>query len=360
MAVPGTDIKRLDARKTKELCQRILMGAGVTESDAAAVAENLIQADLRGISSHGISRMMVYTSRLLNGLTNTHPNIQVVSETPSSLVLDGDNGLGAVIGTKAMQMTIEKAKKTGVAMTSVRGGNHYGIAAYYGMMAARQDMIGMAFTNAPKTMAPWGGMEPMIGTNPFCFAIPTGERRMFVLDCATSVVARGKINLAEIEDKPIPEGWGLDKEGHPSTNATAVLEGVVLPFGTYKGSGLSIVIDILCALLSGANFGSHIGNLYGDSKEQQNLGYFFGAIDIKSFTDPAAFKAKMDQMIGELKGSKKAPGVDEIYMPGEIEFNNEAENLVKGIEVGPGVLRDLNILCQKTGVDDKPENYIIG
>ncbi len=357
MALSGSKMY-MDLEKARELCTGILVCSGVPEADASTVVDNLIQGDLRGLGSHGISRLYAYTERIKDGYTNAKPDIRVVNESPATLLIDGDNGLGAVIGTKAMDLCIEKAKISGMASCAVRNGNHYGIAAYYAMKALPHDMIGIALTNAASTMAPWGSITPYFGTNPFCFAIPAEKRRPIVLDCATSVVARGKIILAGIENKSIPEGWAIDKSGRPTTNTSDALKGSVLPFGGYKGSGIAMVIDILCAMLSGATFGTHVGDFYNNSQKMQNLGFYFSAISIKSFLSPADFKAGIDQMIDEIKGSEKAYGVEEIFVPGEIEFNNEAVNRKRGIEIGPGVLKDLNTLRQRYGININPEDYV--
>lgn len=358
MKIDHSNSMNIDVEGVRNLCIKILAGAGVPEPDAMAVADNLVQADLRGIGSHGISRMFAYCQRIQDHMINLDPDIRVIKETGSTLLVDGDNGLGAVVGIKTMDLCMKKAKESGMASCAVRNGNHFGFAAYYAMRALPQDMIGMAFTNAPPTMAPWGSITPLLGTNPFCYAIPAGRYRPIVLDSATSVVARGKISLAEIENRPIPESWAMDDQGRPTTNATEALKGTVLPFGSYKGSGISMMIDIFCALLGGAQFGGHIGNLYNNSETHQELGFFFSVIDIKSFSDPGIFKARIDQMIDEIKNSEKAYGVDEIFVPGEIEFNNEAENLIKGIEIGPGVLKDLNTLRIRYGIDVNPSDYI--
>ena len=225
------------------------------------------------------------------------------------------------------------------------------------MMAAREDMIGISLSNAPATMAPWGGMTPMMGTNPFCVAVPAARHRPLVLDCASSVVARGKISLADIENNPIPEGWALDPDGLPTTDAAAALAGVVLPFGTYKGSGIAVMVDILSAVLSGAAFGMHVGQLYSDAGTPQNLGHFLAAINIGMLNDLDTFKAGVDQMIDDIKSSKKAPGVQEIFVPGEIEFENEEYYRNKGIGAGPGVLRDLKELSAKYGDGTDPATF---
>lgn len=198
----------------------------------------------------------------------------------------------------------------------------------------------------------------MIGTNPFCIAVPAGKKQPLVLDVSSSIVARGRITLSEIENKPIPEGWAIDSKGRPTINPTEALKGAVLPFGGYKGSGIAIVVDILCGILSGANFGSHIGVLYDNSKTVQNLGYYFSAIKISSFIEPEIFKQRMDQMVEEIKNSEKAEGMEEIFIPGEIEFRNEEHNRKTGIEIGTGVLKDLKTLREKFKVDENPEDFL--
>ena len=352
------NIMYMDHLKAKELCEKIFVAQGVAPADASIVADNLIGADLRGISSHGISRMMVYSNRLSLGMTNLKAKMNILNETPSALHIDADNGFGAPAGIKAMEKCIEKAKKSGSAICTVTHSNHFGYAAFYSMRALEHDMIGLSLSNAPGTMAPWGGINPMLGTNPFCFAVPTAKHYPLVLDCATSLVARGKINLADIEGQPIPEGWAQDDKGRPTTDAVEALKGTVLPFGNYKGSGLSMMIDVLCALLGGGSYGANIGGLYGDSTDKQNLGHFFAAIDIKVFQDPQTFKLRVDSMIDEIKGSEKSIGVEEIYVPGELEYLNTRFYSEKGIEVGPGVIGDLEILCEKNGVKADLREYL--
>ena len=348
----------INADTARDLCIKILAATGAGEDNAALVVDNLIQAELRGISSHGLSRMMVYCTRLENGQINVKPDIKIISETSGTLLMDADNSLGQVAGVKAMDLCLDKALSSGISACSVRNGSHFGIAAYYAMRAVPRDMIGITLTNAPATMAPWGSITAMLGTNPLCFAIPAGARKPVVFDSATSVVARGKVILADKENRPIPEGWAMDKLGRPTTDAAEALLGSVLPFGGYKGSGISIVIDILCALLSGASFGKHIGELYNNTSTYQDLGFFFAAINIASFCDPAAFKKRMDQMIDEIKGSEKAYGVEEIFVPGEIEFNNETEVRRRGVEIGPGVLGDLKKLSEKFGIGIDPYTLV--
>ena len=350
MSIPKGD-QRLPVKVAIQAAQRIFEAAGLPPADAAIVTDNLIQADLRGHSSHGISRVRVYCDRIRDGFVATRPKTKVENETAAAILLDAGNGMGAVVARKAMLMCVEKAKDSGVAVCSVRAGNHFGIASYYSTLASAADMIGFACSNAPATMAPWGGITPMLGTNPFSMAVPAERHYPIVLDSSSSIVARGKINLAEIEERPIPLGWAIDKAGRPTTDAKEALGGSVLPFGEHKGYGIALMIDILSGLLSGAGYGPRIGPLWDNADSQQNLGYFLLAIDIATFCDLRDFKRRIDQMIDEIKASAKAPGSDEILVPGEIEFRNEQHNREHGIIAGRGVLRDLDDLLRRYDID---------
>ena len=349
---------RIDSNKLTELVTGIFCGAGASREHAAVVADNLVLADLRGVASHGVSRVMVYCDRLDSKLINVNPSFSF-TQNGSAIVMDADNAMGAVAGIAGMDRAIEVAGQYGVAACAVGNSNHFGIAAYYAMRALERDMIGMSFTNAPSNVAPWGGIQSYIGTNPICYTVPAERRRPIVFDAATSIVARGKITLADIEGRPIPEGWALDKQGNPTVDTKAALAGSVLPIGTYKGYGLAIMVDILCAMLSGAAFGKHIGELYANSKIKQNVGHFFIAMDISKFSDVDLFKRRVDQMIDEIKANPKAPGVETIYMPGEIEFDNEDANRKHGIEIGPGVMADLAALCKRYNLNLDPGDCII-
>lgn len=343
--------QRLRVGAVYPFVQRVFEAAGLPAADAAVVTDNLLQADLRGHPSHGISRLKVYCNRIRDGFVATEPAIHVINETSAAFHLDGGHGMGAVVADKAMRMCVKKARTSGIAMCSVRAGTHFGIASYYTMQAAVNDMIGFACSNAPATMAPWGGIVPMLGTNPFSMSVPAGKHRPIVFDSASSIVARGKINLAEIEDRPIPLGWAIDQQGRPTTDATEALKGSVLPFGEHKGYGIALMIDILSGILGGGAYGPHLGPLWNNSETYQNLGFFLLAIDIASFRDIEDFKAQIDQMIDEIKASKSAPDTDEILVPGEIELRNEEYNREHGILVGSGVLHDLEALRRELSLE---------
>lgn len=343
---------RLPAEELSKYCSKIFMALGMTPQEARLVTECLVQADLRGISSHGVTRMGIYAKRLRLGLISSHPKIKVVRETPGTALVDGDNGMGAVVGARAMEIAIRKAQMTGVGVVGVRNSNHYGIAAFYAMQALEKNMIGFSMTNAPATMAPWGGITPMIGTNPVAVAVPAGHEYPIVFDMSTSTVARGKIILAEKEGKEIPFGWAVDKLGRPTSNPREALEGAVLPLGGAKGYGISVIIDILCGVLTGALFGCHINSLYENFSEPQNLGHFFGAIDVEAFMPSEEFKRRIDQVIREIKASRRAYGVEEIFLPGEIEFRAEEDQRRHGVKLSRVVYEELLALGRSLGIEE--------
>ncbi len=350
----------LKVEPAREFCSRAFEAAGLPRADAALVTDNLIQADLRGLGSHGISRVLVYVNRLRGGWVNTRPNVRILHEKPGLLHLDGDNGMGAVVGACAMDMCIEKAAAAGSATCSVQKANHFGIAWFYTQRAVARDMVGVAASNNPPNMAPWGGITPMIGTNPFSLAVPAARHRPMVLDMSSSIVARGRINVAEIENKPIPLGWAIDRKGKPTTDAVEALKGSVLPFGQHKGYGIALMVDVFCGALSGAAFSNHVGQLWGNTQSVQDIGLYFFVMDAGATIGAAAFKARIDQLIDELKACEPAEGFKEVLVPGEIEFSNEAVNAKRGIAIGPGVLRDLNSLKKDYRIDMNLEAHISG
>jgi LDH2 family malate/lactate/ureidoglycolate dehydrogenase len=267
------------------------------------------------------------------------------------MLLDGQNGLGMVISTQAMGEAIKKAKRKGAGIVVVRNSNHFGAAALYAMKAVENDMIGLALTNAPAAMAPWGSIQPYLGTNPICVAVPAGREKPFVLDMATSMATRGALKIAAKRNEKIPLGWAMDSQGRQTQDPQKALQGSLLPIGGPKGYGLALVVDILCGVLSGAGFGGHIGDLFGDLSQKQNLGHFFTAIDVASFMPIENFKKRMDQIITEIKLCRRAEGVQQIFIPGEIEFLTQARRLREGIPVSRTTLFELQQVASQVGVD---------
>jgi LDH2 family malate/lactate/ureidoglycolate dehydrogenase len=340
-----------NADEIEKLCTGILANAGVDRQDAARVANNLVGANKRGVDSHGILRMTAYVNSFTSGSIASKTVPVVVKETLSTAVVDAQNGWGAPAGTFAMQLAIDKAKKTGMAAVGVKRTNHFGFAAYYGMMALEHDMIGISLTNARPNVPPWAARQAYFGTNPICVCVPTGKERPLVYDGATTVVAQGKIQLANKKHVPIPPNWAMDKTGTPTTDAAVALEaGLLMPMSTYKGSDLALMVDVLSGVLPGAAFGGTAGfpALWGN---QANIGHFFTAIDVAAFIDVDEFKSKTDQMVQDIKKLPLAKGMDRIYLPGEIEFDNETERTKNGLPVVDDVVEELKVLAAKYGVE---------
>ena len=324
--------------------------AGVPLQSAQVIAESLVQADLRGVDSHGVVRTPIYLKRVEKGMIDPHAPIEVVQEQAGMALVDGRNNFGAVVGTCALDLAMRKAKESGAAVVGVKGSNHFGTGAYYAMKAIESNMALLVMSNASQTMPPTGGVRPFIGTNPLAVGVPSGEELPFILDMATSVVARGKIIVAAQKGESIPLGWAIDKDGNPTTDAEAALEGSVLPLGGAKGYGISMFIDILCGVLTGAGFGKYVNNMYENWEEPQNVGHLFIAIDIERFIPVESFKSRMDRYIRELKEEPKAPGVEEILIPGEIEHRRTLERQANGIELPLKVAEELDAIGRAYGV----------
>lgn len=337
---------RFEASALRGYCVSVLTASGVERSCAEAVADALIDAELTGVSTHGVSRLAVYMQRMDAGVMSRENNIRIVRESTSTLVVDAGNSLGAAAAKFAMERCIAKAKETGCCFASVHSSNHFGTAAYYTRLAAAQDMIGFACTNLKGKIAPFGSAEPYMGTNPISVAAPSDDLPV-VLDMAPSVVALGKLILAQKLGKSIPEGWALDKDGRPTTDPAAGRAGSLVPIGGAKGSGLAIMVDVLCGILSGGPYGPHLHDLY---VMDEGVSHFLGAIDIAHFIEPAAFKSALSAMSREIKALKKADGVEEIFLPGERSGRKAEENAANGIEVPQPVYEELLELGKPYGL----------
>lgn len=327
--------------------------------DAKQAADVLVEADLRGIDSHGVARLSGYVRLWENGRINTRPNIKVVKSMPSAATVDGDKGLGLVVGPYCMKLAIEKAEKTGCAFISAGNSNHFGIAGYHALMAVKHQMIGIAMTNASPLVAPTYSAERMLGTNPMCFAIPGGKYPPFVADLATSAAANGKLEIAERMNKPLPVGWLQNKEGNSTQNPAHLKEGgALLPLGgnpengSHKGYALSSVVDILSAVLSGANYGPWVPPFVSflplaENMPGKGLGHFFGVLNIEAFRELDEFNQHMENWISRFKDSKPADSEFPVIIPGEPEHNFKTERLNQGIPVIDKVLQDLENLSKK-------------
>jgi LDH2 family malate/lactate/ureidoglycolate dehydrogenase len=326
----------------REWTQEIFQKVGVSHNDAVLLTDSLIEANLRGVDTHGITRMLcVYVERIRRGVMSAKGDTAIVREKASTALIECNNSIGQVGAAHAMRTAIEKAAKTGAAFTAVTHSNHYGMAAYWAMMALPHGMIGFTATNAPAVVAPTGGCQAMFGTNPFAVTIPAGRERPVVLDLATTVVARGRIVLHAKQDKPLEPGWAFDYRGLPTTDPHTALKGLLAPIGGYKGYGIMLAVDLLCGVLTGSNYGTHFPGFLADNMvEPTDVGSVFAAINIESFIDLQEFKAAMDKALEEIRISPRTAGVNRIYIPGEIEFEMKAERLANGIPIPEVVVRD--------------------
>lgn len=334
----------------KNTCVAILTALKVPPEEADTVADNLVKANLKGIDSHGVFRLREYVRKVENGTIIPGATIKVVRETASTMLLDGGSGFGQVVGVKAMTIAIKKAREEGIGVVSVRNSNHFGIAAYYTLLAAEQDMIGIVMCNGTSLVAPWGGRTPILGTNPISFAVPAGGAKPIVLDMATSASARAKILLAKEIGEGIPEGWAVDEAGRPTTDPDAALRGAQLPFGGYKGYGLALMIDILSGALSGSACGRDVKSLL-QLDEPSNLGQLYIAINIDAFVPRESFKEKVDKLIKDIKSCQPAAGFKEVLIPGELEFREEEKRFKHGIPLSEEEWRTIQELAETLGVN---------
>jgi L-2-hydroxycarboxylate dehydrogenase (NAD+) len=311
---------------------------GLPQADAETVADCLVAANLRGVDTHGVFRVANYLKRLRAGLLNPHPNIDVARTSFAAAHVDGDNGMGAVVGRRAMQEAIAIAEDKGTAFVSIKHSNHFSMAAYYAMMALDAGLIGMVFTNASPALPPWGGRAPFLGTSPLAVAVPAGKQPPFVLDMAMSVLARGAVYMAAGAAKAIPPGLALDAEGRPTTDPQDLINGgTMLPFGGVKGAGLSMLMDILGGVLSGSGFAGQVGSPHQTFDRPQNVGHLFICFRPDLFQPRESFLARMDELILAVKAQPRAAGFDEILIPGEREARVQAERLAHGIPLSQAV-----------------------
>lgn len=329
--------------------QEVFQAVGVPCENAAIVADNLVQGELHGLPSHGVSRLLATCAeRFRAGGTNGAPQLRVVSQHRGCALVDGDNGPGAVVGRYAMRLALELAAEHGSGWVGVRNSSHYGAAFIFAREALPLGMIGVSTTSAVAQMAPFGGRDKLLGTNPLCFAVPGGERGDVILDMATSVVARGKVQMAILEGKEIPLGWAVDAAGHPTTDPNKAAR--MLPVGGYKGYGLALIVEILSVVLTGAAFSAHTGNLFDNPSGGQNIGHFFGALDVSAFLPLEAFRARLDELIALIKAVPLEEGCEEILLPGEPEARTASLYRVAGIPLAEDVVETMTRLSSDLGV----------
>jgi L-2-hydroxycarboxylate dehydrogenase (NAD+) len=352
MEITVNELTRIDHKKLTRFVSRSFAKLGVPANDAEISAKVLVASDLRGVDTHGVIRFNPrswYVKWLTEGSMTPRPNIHVVSETPTTALIDGDRGMGMIIGHRAMELAIQKADKAGVAMVGVRNSRHYGMSAYYAMMALPHDMIGIAMTNASRQVVPTFGRVAKYGTNPMCFAVPSNKELPFVLDMATTTAAAGKLELAARLEKTIPPGWALNEKAEQTTNPRMAQQArMLLPLGgtrdggSHKGYGLGILVEILCGVLT--------GTLTALNDNQDPRGHFFGAIRVDAFRPADDFKNDMDRLIRELKSTAPDAGQERVYVAGEIEFETAAERAEHGIPLHGSVLKGLREAAEQLGI----------
>jgi LDH2 family malate/lactate/ureidoglycolate dehydrogenase len=330
-------------------CSQVLRRLRVSREDAEITARTLVMSNLRGVDTHGVARLPAYVAKLRGGALQPTVNLTTEKETIATALLDGHDGIGQVISHRAMQIAIRKAKAAGVSYVAVRNSNHLGACAYYPMMALEHDMIGCTATNASPRLAPTGGVERLFGNNPWSIAVPAGRRPPVVLDMASSVVAAGKIRTLQREGKPIPEGWALNAEGEPTTDPAEALKGILLAIGGYKGYGIIVMVDLLTGVLTDSSYGPRVKGI-DQQTEPARVSHSFMAIDIAAFGEVAAFKARMDAYIDEIKASKKAKGSEVIYLPGEPEHLRVQERMAQGIPLQAKVAEELRAIGKDLGL----------
>jgi LDH2 family malate/lactate/ureidoglycolate dehydrogenase len=338
----------------RNFSQQSFVACGLSKENSEWVTDTLIRSELRGIGSHGIVRLPFYCKRLTDKGTNPNPNVRVEAERPSMILANGDNGLGQIVSIKTMEMVIERARSQGVCFAGVRNSCHFGMSAYYPMMALKEGMIGLAGSNTAPVMAPWGGGKSAIGNNPLAIAVPTGKEYPLIVDMAMSVVSGGKVRLEAVKGTKIPKDWILDGQGRRTDNPADLMpDGTLLPLG-YKGFGLAIMIEVLSGVLTRSSILNEIPLWFEKTSVPVNLGHFFMALDIGAFMPVEAFKKRVDQMIDELKSSPPMKGSSGIFMPGEIEYLKEQDYLRNGIPVSKEVLKTLDHFAKKIGIPKLP------
>jgi L-2-hydroxycarboxylate dehydrogenase (NAD+) len=329
----------------------VLRAEGLPITDAGTVAKLMAEADLQGSDGHGVIRLPMYIKRLKAGGMNKNPVIRVVHERAAMAVVDGDNGMGHLVVSRAVEIAIEKAREAGVAWVSTRNSNHAGPASLYSRKTLDHDMLGLYFAvgNA-NHLPPWGGMDMLLSTNPISAAIPAGQEPPVVLDMATTVAAYGKVKAKAKRGEQMPEGWMIDRQGKPLLDPTRASEGFLLPIGEHKGYGLALIVGLLAGTLGGAAMGRDVVDFNQDHVTPTNTGQAILVIDLKAFGDPAVFKQAVDRLVRDIRSSERMPGVERIWLPGEQSHEKRRRYQQAGIPVADALLTELQALATEMGV----------
>jgi L-2-hydroxycarboxylate dehydrogenase (NAD+) len=349
--VNETAITRVGFTALRDFISASLRQLGLSEQDAGTVASVMADADLQGSDGHGVIRLPHYARRIRAGGINLHPAIRVLHERSGMALIDGDNGMGHLVMTRAAELASEKARVAGVAWVGTRMSNHSGPASLYARKMLAHDMIGMVFAvgNA-NHLPPWGGLDMLLSTNPIAVAVPAGRQVPIVLDMATTVAAYGKVKAKAQRGEAMPEGWMVDREGKPLTDPRRAEEGFLLPIGGYKGYGLALIVGLLAGTMNGAAMGKDVIDFNHDDASATNTGQAIVAIDIAAFGDPRVFKDSVDVLIDDLRQSRRMPNVDRIWLPGEQSHARRVEYKRDGIPIAATLLSRLDQLADDLGV----------
>jgi len=337
----------LDRKKLDEAIIKLLEANGAASSEAGLVAESLIAAEARGIKTHGLKFLPIAIDRIEKGLINIPTDLEVLNDEGAITHFDGGNGLGQFAAAKSMEKSIEKASQLGIGLSLTRNSNHVGFLSFYTLMVADKGMIGICMSNSAPAMAPWGGVEPFFGTNPISISAPAVGSPHITLDMSTSIVARGKIRMAESKGEKILPGWAIDSKGNRTEDPGEALKGSILPIGGPKGYGMALFIDIICGLLSGSKYGKGVKTFH-KPLAPTGIGFLTAAIDISRFMETGRFAGLLKDYIKDIKSSKKAVGNDVIYMPGEIETRRGMND--QQIDADDGIIEKINVLLDKKGI----------
>jgi LDH2 family malate/lactate/ureidoglycolate dehydrogenase len=344
---------RIPADQLHDLAEAALLSLGAAQEEANLVASGLLRADIRGIPTHGLIYLPKIAMRVEHGVIDLPTQVSVISKNGATAHLDGGNGLGMVAANQAMQMSIEMARQNGSGFTLIKNTNNIGLLALYTLQAAQAGMLGICMCNAAASIAPTGGAQAFMGTNPISMALPCEEDKPILVDMSCSVVARGKIRRALAMGKEIEPGWALDKDGLSTTDPNAAMEGSLLPIGGPKGSALALFVDLISGMLSGSKFGQDILT-YHKPQGPTGVGVMTLAVDIARFMPLDRFKQLASEHAAAIRNSKKAQGIKRIYMPGEIEFENEKQSRESGVELDSHVIESLNQLTKQLGLNIPP------
>lgn len=342
---------RIDPRQLIEFAAAVYIDAGMPDDDARLLADTLVQADLWGHQSHGVLRLGWYRDRIKNGVMTpvTEPEFEV--DAGAVAVINGRDGVGQVLAHRACREAVRRAKKHGIAAVGVHSSNHFGTCMYYTRLGALDGCVMVLTTNGGPAMAPWGGMEKIVGTNPWSVAAPAGKYPPLLVDMANTGVARGKIYLARNRRLPIPLGWALNSNGEPTTDPQEAIDGIILPMAEHKGYAIAVMVDMLSGVLTGSGFLSAVHSPYRTS-DKSNCGHLMVAMNIEAFQPLEQFQKRMEDFVEELKSVPKAPGHDEVFYPGEIEAANDVRHRREGVLLAEDTLVSLREIGEQTGLGD--------